>query len=203
MVKQLDKDARLKFPCDTPGCDNDVVVPKNYTASTTSYVFCKHCRAKYSYRVLVTQVQHGYGIKEVLLDAATLFTNVSGIAAYVGVSFVTVYNWLEKYFGMSFQEFKRLYICKSPNCYVLNIQGSAYSRYDYILKKIKRQRYCACSSVFDKNQIMTNAPLTVIQNILRSGTRVERIDDASFMLVPSPIKVLHPVRLGAHPVHCA
>jgi len=80
MVKQLDKDARLKFPCDTPGCDNDVVVPKNYTASTTSYVFCKHCRAKYSYRVLVTQVQHGYGIKEVLLDAATLFTNVSGIA---------------------------------------------------------------------------------------------------------------------------
>lgn len=193
---------RPKLPCDTPYCDNEVPVSRNFVKAPGSYVFCKECRSRYSYHVLVTQVQHGYDIQAILLDAASLFTNVSGIAAYVGVSFVTIYNWLDKYFHMSFQEFKRLHICRSPKCYTLNIQGSTYSRYDYILKKIKRQRYCACSSVMDKNQIMTNAPLSVIQEILRSGTHVEKVNDSSFLLVPTPIKTIHPVHLGVFPVHC-
>ncbi len=191
---------RKRVPCETPGCQGEVSIPDGLKRVRGVYYYCRECRAQYSYHVLVTQTQHGYGIREILLDAASLFSNVSGIAAYVGVSFVTVYNWLEKYFDMSFQEFKRVYICKSPKCYTLNIQGSTYSRYDYVLKKIKRQRYCACSSVLDKNQIMTNAPLSVIQEILRGGTRIERVTDASFMLVPQPVKLLHPVKFGCQPV---
>ena len=191
---------RRRVTCATPGCDGEVSIPESLKQARGTYFFCRACRAQYSYHVLVTQVQHGYGIREILLDAASLFSNVSGIAAYVGVSFVTVYNWLEKYFDMSFQEFKRQYICKSPNCYTLNIQGSTYSRYDYVLKKIKRQRYCACSSVLDKNHIMTNAPLSVVEEILRGGARIERVTDANFMLVPKPVKLLHPVSFGIFPV---
>lgn len=194
---------RKRVACDTPGCSGEVSVPDTAKHSRGVYYFCRECRSQFSYHVLVTQVQHGYGIREILLDAASLFSNVSGIAAYVGVSFVTVYNWLEKYFDMSFQEFKRVYICKSPSCYMLNIQGSTYSRYDYVLKKIKRQRYCACSSVLDKNHIMTNAPVSVVEEILRGGTKVERITDGAFMLVPKPIKLLHPVSFGLHPVSFA
>jgi len=191
---------RKRIACETPGCTGELSVPEEFKRTRGVYYYCRECRANYSYRVLVTQTQHGYDIRKILLDAASLFNSVSGIAAYVGVSFVTVYNWLTKYFDMSFQEFKRVYICKSPKCYTLNIQGSTYSRYDYVLKKIKRQRYCACSSVLDKNQIMTNAPLSVIEEILRGGTRVQRISDASFMLVPQPVKLLHPVSFGLSPV---
>ena len=191
---------RQRVKCDTPGCSGEVSIPDTARRGRKNYYFCRVCRSAFSYHVLLIQAQHGYDIRNILLDAAGLFSNVSGIAAYVGVSFVTVYNWLEKYFDMSFQEFKRVYICKSPACYLLNIQGSTYSRYDYLLKKIKRQRYCACSSVLDKNHIMTNAPLSVIKEILRGGTKIERITDASFMLVPEPIKFLRPVKLGRHPV---
>lgn len=191
---------RKRIACETPGCTGEVMVPNDFKRTRGAYYYCRECRSQHSYSVLVIQTQHGYHLREILLDAASLFSNVSGIAAYVGVSFVTVYNWLDKYFSMSFQEFKRVYICKSPKCYTLNIQGSTYSRYDYVLKKIKRQRYCACSSVLDKNQIMTNAPLSVIQEILRSGTKIERVTDASFMLVPQPVKLLHPVKFGCAPV---
>lgn len=190
---------RKRLLCDTPNCTNNVPIFDDIKRIKGTYLFCRECRMKYSSYVLVIQAQHGYEIREILLDAANLFSNVSGIAAYVGVSFVTVYNWLEKYFEMSFQEFKRMYICKSPKCYTLNIQGNTYSRYDYVLKKIKRQRYCACSSVLDKNQIMTNAPLSVIQEILRGGARLERITDASFILVPQPIKFLHPLTIDCAP----
>ena len=186
--------------CDTPGCTEEIAVPSNSVRRRGAYYFCKTCRKNYSYPVLVTQVQHGYGIQQVILDAASMFNNVSGIAAYVGVSFVTIYNWLEKYFGMSFQEFKRTYICKSPKCYILNIQGSPYCRYDYILKKIKRQRYCACSSVLDSNQLMTNAPIDVVEKILRGNTRVEKLNDSAFMLVPEPVRLTYPVSLGIFPV---
>lgn len=179
--------------CSTPGCTHEFPVSDRLQQP---YYFCRACRSKHSYYVLVAQAQHGYDIKQVILDAAGLFKTVSGMADYIGVSFVTIYNWLEKYFGMSFQEFKRVYICKSPKCYSLNIQGSTYSRYDYILKKIKKKWYCACSNVLDKNQIMTNAPLSVVAEILRGSSAVEKIHDDFYLLVPSPIKLWHPVRLA-------
>ena len=191
---------RRVLKCDSPNCNNEFVVPERSYSERGAYHFCKKCRSAHSYRVLVIQAQHGYEIREVILDAATMFQSVSGIADYMSVSFVTVYNWLEKYFNMTFQEFKRQHICKSPHCYIIDIQGSAYSRYDYVLKKIKRQLYCACSSVFDKNKIMTNAPLSVVQDILRGGTQMEKITDDSFMVVPEPVKVVFPVHICVFPV---
>jgi transposase-like protein len=177
--------------CSTPGCTSECYVSHR---SSHSYVFCRECRRQHSYYVLLTQAQHGYGIREVILDAASLFKTVSGMADYIGVSFVTIYNWLNKYFGMSFQEFKRIHICKSPKCYVLDIQGSTYSRYDYILKKIKKKWYCACSNVLDKHQIMTNAPLNVVADILRGSPTVEKIHDSFYLLVPEPVKFWYPVK---------
>lgn len=186
--------------CSSPDCNNTFAISPRYAKRDTMYSFCKECRIRHSHKVLLIQAQHGFSIKEIILDAASLFQSVSGIADYLAVSFVTVYNWLTKYFKLTFQEFKRRHICKSPNCYVLNVQSSTYSRYDYILNKLKKQWYCACSSVFDKNRIMTNAPISVVQAILRDGSRVEKINDEAFLVVPNPLKLLQPASFGLTPV---
>lgn len=140
------------------------------------------CKRKHSYHVLVIQLEHGKKIQDVILDAK-MFKSASNMADYLGVSFVTIYHWLKKYFNMTYQEFKREYICKSDKCYFLNIENSTYSRNDYILKKIRDKRYCACVDMVQKNYIMTNAPLNVISSIIRGNPKISKINDNKFTLV--------------------
>jgi hypothetical protein len=116
------------------------------------------------------------------------------MADYVGVSFVTVYHWILHYYDMSFQEFRRRYICKKSSrgqCYHLDLGRSTYSRNDYVVKKIKAKRFCACLNALERNLIMTNAPLSVIQSVLRGKPRIEKISDDVFALVPDPIMFIN------------
>jgi len=173
--------------CDSPGCVNPL--PDNgIKRGAYGYAFCSECKRKHSYRVLITQVQHGASIKNVILDAAS-FKTAGGMADYVGVSFVTMYHWIKKYFKCSFQEFRRKYICKrrGEQCYLLDIERSSYSRHDYVLKKIRSKRYCACINALDDNLIMTSAPIPVVQGILRGSPKIAQLSDGKFALVPSPI----------------
>ena len=172
-----------RLTCDTPGCINSI--PNRIKGK--KYTFCLQCRQNHTYTTLTVQADHGKSIKEVLLDAA-LFKSADGMAAYIGVTFPTVYKWIKNYFNLSFQEFKRRYICKSTACYVLNIERSTYSRNDYILKKIRSKRYCACVNIMDRSCIMTNAPITVMSSILRGCPKIEKISDNLFTLAPSPIR---------------
>ena len=150
-------------------------------------VFCPACRSDHSLKVLKIQVDHEKSIKEVILDAR-IFKSANGMADYVGVSFVTMYNWIQKYFEMSFQEFRRTYICKSSSCYLLNIERSSYSRNDYILKKIRsRSNYCACINSLEPNHIMTNCSQEVVSSILRGSPAIKKISDGLFSLAPNPI----------------
>lgn len=191
---------RARVPCSTPYCDNEVFVKEPHRITRENH-FCKRCREEHSYYVLITQVNHGYDIRKIILDAAAFFNTASSMGDYVGVSFVTMYHWLQKYFGMTFQEFRRTYICKSTRCYTLDIRGSSYSRNDYIIKKIKSRRYCACVNALDRNQITTNAPISVISEILRGSPCVEKIHDSFYMLVPQPIQFnLVPVYVGLYPI---
>ena len=169
--------------CSTPGCNNKVWVKAN----NNDFAFCDKCREGHSVCVLKVQAEHEKNIKEVILDSR-IFKTANGMADYVGVSFVTMYNWIEKYFEMTFQEFKRQYICKSTKCYLLNIERSSYSRNDYILKKIKtRSNYCACVNALAPDHIMTNCPPEVVKGILRGAPKISKINDNIFALVPNPI----------------
>lgn len=171
--------------CSTPNCQNKVWVKLN----NTDYAFCDKCREEHSVCVLKIQAEHEKGIKEVILDSR-IFKTANGMSDYVGVSFVTMYNWIEKYFEMTFQEFKRQYICRSTKCYLLNIKRSSYSRNDYILKKIKsRSNYCACVNALEPDHIMTNCPLEVIKSILRGAPKIAKINDHVFALVPNPVNI--------------
>lgn len=177
------------IPCDTPYCDAEIP-PGSTKKLIQGRYFCDKCRSEHSIRALIAQSDHGMPIKEVLLESSA-FKSAGGMADYIGVSFVTVYNWIAKYYKMTFQEFRRQFICKKESrskCYVLDIRRSSYSRHDYVLKKIRAKRYCACINILDDSLIMTNAPLAVVRDIIRGRPRIEKINDDLFSLAPDPVK---------------
>lgn len=163
MPKQL-------IECSTPGCYSCFFYSDDREYSD-KYMFCPECRKEHSYHVLITQAEHENDIKKIILDAR-MFNSAAGMADYIGVSFVTIYHWIRKYFGITFQEFKRNYICKSNKCYLVNINGSPYSRGDYVLKKVRDKRYCACINELGKNHMMTNAPVSVVHSIIGKELKV-------------------------------
>ena len=116
---------------------------------------------------------------------------------YLGVSFVTIYHWIEKYFFMTYQEFKRKYICKCDKCYLLDISISPYSRNDYILNKIRNRRYCACFDSRYPNYVMTKMPLDQVLALFRSKPKVDIIREGVYAIVPDAVKfnrTVNPVR---------
>ena len=177
--------------CSSPNCNNQVIPPK-YDMP----VFCDSCKAEHSMKVLKLQYEHDMSIHKLLLDAK-LFKSVQWMGDYLGVSFVTIYHWIEKYFNMTFQEFKRKYICKCDKCYLLDISISPYSRNDYILNKIRNRRYCACFDSRYPNFVMTKMPLQQVKALFRSEPRIEMIREGVFAIVPDPVKfnrTVNPVR---------
>jgi len=181
--------------CSTPYCDSRILVRE---VEEEDYVFCPKCRGDHSLCVLKTQVDHDKPIKEVIMDAR-IFKSANGMADYAGVSFVSMYNWIKKYFNMSFQEFRRKYICKSEKCYLLNIKRSSYSRNDYILKKIRsRSNSCACINSLEPNYIMTNCPPSTVSGILRGAPKITKLSDNLFALSPKPVNFgfLNPITFG-------
>jgi len=135
--------------------------------------------------------------------SASKFKTASGMADYIGVSFVTIYHWIKRYFNCTFQEFRRTHICKQrgEKCYLLDITRSSYSRHDYVLKKIRSKRYCACINALENNLIMTNAPIPIVQSILRGKPAIDQISDGTFALVPTPVYFEHaktPVYFDIH-----
>jgi len=154
---------RILRECDSPYCHSCFFVTNEKT--NNRQIFCKECRNEHSNHVLMVQFEHGMDIKNIILDAK-MFNTASGMADYIGVSFVTIYHWIKKYLSMTFQEFRRNHICKSEKCYLINISDSPYARGDYILKKIRDQRYCACINELGKHYMMTNAPKAIVADIL-------------------------------------
>ena len=160
---------RLLNNCKSPGCGNSFFADgdANYVQAS----FCPDCRDAHSAQVLKTQIEHSMPIRELLLDAK-VFRTATGMSDYFGVSFVTVYHWIRRYFGMTFQEFRREYICKTKGCYAVDISGSKYNRVEYLLKKIKDNRHCACLSEAGKQYVLTNTPLDKLRKILKVEPKI-------------------------------
>lgn len=165
--------------CSSPFCNNPV-------SGLSSVDFCDACKEEHSPAVLRVQVEHGKLIRDVLFDAK-IFRSAQGMADYIGISFVSLYNWVEKYFGITYQEFKRRYICRSTKCYRLDIRRSNYKRSDYILKKLRGVGRCACVNVPQSNVIMTNASKSEIIQIFKGSPEVKEVETGLFMLAPLAI----------------
>ena len=176
---------RKEITCDTPYCSNTFTINTN-RLPRREYLFCNECKKEHSYYALVVQVEHEKPIKEVILESK-IFNSASGMSAYIGVSFVTMYHWIKKYFDLTYQQFRRAHICNSNKCYLLNISRSSYSRHDYVLKKIRDKRYCACINALEPDHIMTNAPVSVVSSIFKDNPVIEKISDNLFAVMPIPI----------------
>jgi len=179
--------------CSTPYCENIV----KYSSTSGDLIFCDQCKAEHSSVALRIQVDHGKTIKEVLFDAK-LFKTAQGMADYIGITPVSLYNWIEKYFGISYQEFKRRYICRSNKCYLLDIRRSSYRRSDYILKKLRSIGRCACANMPQSNVIMTNATKEEIKRVFKGSPAVKLNDSGILMLAPLSIhvKTVLPIHVG-------
>jgi hypothetical protein len=187
---------KYQVKCKTPYCS--ALVTCAVKPRYKEYVFCDQCKKEHSLAVLQVQADLKMPIKEAILDAR-IFRTADGMSAYLGISFVSLYSWVRKYFSQSFQEFRRQYICKSSTrCYLLNVERSSYSRSDYALRKIRSQRYCACVNALEKNYIMTNAPISVVSQIFRGAPKVVQISDSVFSLAPQPIffRSIKPIYFG-------
>lgn len=173
--------------CDSPRCSYPLQ-DNGIKRGAKGYAFCEKCKEMHSYRVLLTQVYHEEPIEDVI-RAASKFKTAVGMGDYIGVSFVTIYHWIRRYFDCTFQEFRRTHICskRGESCYLLDISRSSYSRHDYVLKKIRAKRYCACINALDDDLIMTNAPVRVVESLLRGKPRIDQISDDLFALVPTPV----------------
>ncbi len=185
---------RQLVECETPYCYNCFFVTDEKFSSKQhkgNKLFCGDCSKEHSYHVLTVQADYEKSIKEIILEAK-FFNTASGMADYIGVSFVTIYHWIKKYFGITFQEFKRDFICKSEKCYLVNIEKSPYSRGDYVLKKIRDERHCACINELGSNFMMTNAPLGIVSQILD-----REITDRKFLFRKS--KKLLPIYMNNPP----
>jgi hypothetical protein len=172
---------RKFLKCSTPYCSNEV-----FCKEDGEFHFCNKCKREHTIRILITQAEVGTDIKSALIEAAKTFRSASNISDYFGVSFVTVYNWIKMFFNTTFQEFKRNYICKSSKCYLINIENSSYSRTDYVLRKIKNFRACACIFPLEPNSIMTNIHIGLLEKIIRGNPKIEKVSDGVFTISSSP-----------------
>lgn len=165
--------------CKSPGCSNSV----KRVASTN---YCNECRKEHSSYVLDLQVEHGKPIKEIILDAR-IFQNAQCMADYIGISFVSLYGWIEKYFGMNFTEFKREYICRSRYCKNINLEGSSL-KLDYAAQRLRSRMYCVCVNSKEPNKIMTNAPSKTISELFETSHTFKESEDGEMIADVQPVK---------------
>lgn len=187
----------MTITCNSPGCSNT----SNLKSVEDSY-FCEDCRSAHSKNVLMLQVEHEKPIRDIILDSR-IFKNANGMADYIGVTFVTLYDWIRKYFlneegaGMTFQEFRRDYICKPKRCILLDIRKSTYHRPDYIVRKIRNRGKCACINSMNSSYIMTSATINELRELLAGSPELKKVSDGYYAMSPSPVKFFHakPVKI--------
>ena len=180
----------MSLKCSSPDCENNTGLKQ-----VDEYYFCRECRSKHSSTALLVQVEHEKPIREVILDSR-IFKSANGMADYIGVSFVSLYNWIEKYFkndegnGMTYQEFRREYICRSKKCILLDIRRSTYHRPDYIIRKIRNRGRCACINSLDNRYIMTNASPYELRDLMASHPTIQKISEGYYAIYPTIAKVI-------------
>lgn len=104
--------------CKIPGCG---------ASGTLKDGYCSTCIQSFSPRALELMVEMGLNPIKLLIFAASQFTRALQIADFLGISLPTLYTWLFRYFGLTFNDFKMKYICKEKKCIVVDFSASAYA----------------------------------------------------------------------------
>ena len=128
--------------CRTPWCKDSVSVQVGNI--NVKKFYCTNCNDSHEKQILELQYLHNKPIREVLVDEAKLFNfkSLSILADAFESSIPCVRKWITKYFGISWDEFRREYHCKGSACLRFNTD-TVRNKY-YIRAKIKKERICAC-----------------------------------------------------------
>jgi len=179
--------ARYRVKCDGFGCNNYFFADRNYYKDP-NYKFCKECKSLHSYQVLVLQSQHQSDIRDLIVEASTIFQSAKGMADYLDISPPTLYSWLRLYFDMDFQSWRRHYICRAQKCMVLDICSMPVNYKYGISERIMNNRSCACFvNMGGRELLITSAKPQKIREIFRNAPEVVS-DGTGINRIRYPIK---------------
>ncbi len=128
--------------CRTPWCTIQLSIKVGNI--NRKLLYCDTCKEAHDKQVLELQHLHNKGIKEILLDEATLFNfkSLSILSDALESDINSTRLWIRKYFSVNWDEFRRIYKCKDMQCEkysMANIKNKYYLR-----KQISSEYVCSC-----------------------------------------------------------
>lgn len=156
--------------------------------------FCPVCRERFGGRLKALQVQAEHGEEITVLIVRTGRAAFDWYSADVGrdvlarfadslgVSHHTLADWLQFFFGMSWPDWKRRFICSSHSCSIVDtskVQVGHRPKY-YAVDQFRRRGVCACPIKGDDLILVDRRPedLTspgVDQHFAKTTTWVRRL----------------------------
>lgn len=156
--------------CRTPWCNNQV---SSYLDSQNKKKkYCADCIKEHDITVLELQTYHSKPIKELVMSTAQMFNfkSMSAIADYFESQIPIVRYIIKKYYGLEWDDFKRVNYCKVETCEKVDV-SHIKNKY-YLSDKIKNKKVCNC---LNKDGISLNILLKndndieVVEKILREA----------------------------------
>ena len=128
--------------CRTPWCTNQLSIKIGNT--NRKLLYCTDCKDAHDKQVLELQYLHSKGIKDILLEEATLFNfkSLSILSDALESDINSTRSWIKKYFGVDWDEFRRIYKCNDNECIKYNMTNIK-NKY-YLRKQIGKEYICSC-----------------------------------------------------------
>lgn len=128
--------------CRTPWCSNQISAYLD--SSNKKKKYCVDCLKDHDITVLELQAYHNKPIKELLISTAQMFNykSMSVIADYFQSQIPIVRYIIKKYYGLEWDDFKRINYCKVESCEKVDV-SHIKNKY-YLSDKIKNKKVCNC-----------------------------------------------------------
>lgn len=188
--------------CQTPWCNNTFVIQVvgGKAVKDVADKFCPTCRYAFSsqdgsipfarIRALRLQVEMQKSITDIIIEAGRsafdAFVDRSGempdtverFAANLGVTRKTLHDWLQFFFGLTWPDFKRKYVCAAHCCSIVDVSAvtaaGKLSKY-YPIDKFRKKGICACPIWGDRLILVDLRPAELHPNSLNTVFKQNKI----------------------------
>lgn len=136
--------------------------------------FCPKCRESLGGRVkaLQLQVEEGRPIQDIIVQAGRAAFDsyvedgrdvIGRFSKNLGIQYEILHEWLRAFFGLSWPDWKRRYICAAHSCSVVDVsrvrttRPHRYSKY-YPIEKLREKGVCSCPILGDDLILIDRRP---------------------------------------------
>lgn len=96
------------------------------------------------------------------------------IADYLGISLPTLYSWVSRYYGMTFAQFERKFLCRGRRCIVVDYSAADYQwRYTMTDRVNGVPRGCMCFIKNNTNLMMVTLPPEALEKALSADVLLD------------------------------